>query len=181
MDYVFNPEGYTRFYGKEERYRFYYIRDHLGNVREMYVNPYPNYRECVQRTQYYPSGLPWYHGTGQSEQPFKYSGKEFVEISGLDEYDSGARWYYPAIMRTTTMDPLCEKYFSISPYAWCGNNPVNMIDPDGRKIKFAEGCSIEFIDAFNANRAILKEANIDYTTRYDEQTLIKRRKRYKQQ
>lgn len=55
-------------------------------------------------------------------------------MHGLDEYDSEARWYYPAIMRTTTMDPLCEKYYSISPYAWCGNNPVNLVDPDGRDV-----------------------------------------------
>lgn len=30
------------------------------------------------------------------------------------------------------MDPLCEKYYSTSPYAWCGNNPVRFVDPDGR-------------------------------------------------
>lgn len=42
--------------------------------------------------------------------------------------------YYPAIMRTTTIDPLAEKYYSISPYAWCGNNPVNLVDPDGMDI-----------------------------------------------
>ena len=53
-------------------------------------------------------------------------------MHGLDEYDSEARWYYPAIMRTTTMDPLAEKYYDISPYAWCGNNPVLQVDPDGR-------------------------------------------------
>ena len=64
----------------------------------------------------------------------KYNGKEFIEAHGLDEYDSQARMYYPAIMRTTTIDPLAEKYYSISPYAWCGNNPVNRIDPDGRDI-----------------------------------------------
>jgi hypothetical protein len=33
------------------------------------------------------------------------------------------------------MDPLCEKYYSVSPYAYCANNPVNAIDPDGRKIR----------------------------------------------
>ena len=29
------------------------------------------------------------------------------------------------------MDPLAEKYYSISPYAYCAGNPVNRIDPDG--------------------------------------------------
>ena len=52
-------------------------------------------------------------------------------MHGLDEYDSEARWNQPGIMRTTTIDPSAEKYYSISPYAWCGNNPVNLIDPDG--------------------------------------------------
>lgn len=54
----------------------------------------------------YPSGLPWNETYFPSEQPFKYNGKEFIEMHGLDEYDSEVRWYYPAIMRTTTMDPV---------------------------------------------------------------------------
>ena len=32
----------------------------------------------------------------------------------------------------TTHDPLSEKYYHLSPYAYCANNPVNYIDPDGR-------------------------------------------------
>ena len=111
----------------------YHIKDLLGNVRETYVHPWADYKECVQRMQYYPSGLPWSDVMGTSEQPYKYNSKEFVEMHGLDEYDSEARWYYPAICRTTTMDPLAEKYYPTSPYAWCGNNPVNMMDPDGRR------------------------------------------------
>ena len=53
-------------------------------------------------------------------------------MHGYDTYDYGARGMYPAIMRFTTPDPLAEKYYSISPYVYCNNNPVNMIDPDGR-------------------------------------------------
>lgn len=33
-----------------------------------------------------------------------------------------------------TIDPLAEKYYSISPYAFCLNNPIRYIDPDGREI-----------------------------------------------
>ena len=84
---------------------------------------------------YYASGLSMAQSYGEGVQPYKYNGKEFVEMHGLNEYDSHARWYYPAIMRTTTMDPLAEKYSNISPYAWCGNNMVNRFDPDGRKWK----------------------------------------------
>jgi hypothetical protein len=32
----------------------------------------------------------------------------------------------------TTLDPLAEKYYSISPYVYCANNPVRYIDSDGR-------------------------------------------------
>ena len=31
-----------------------------------------------------------------------------------------------------TPDPLSEKYYGVSPYAFCNNNPVNLVDPDGR-------------------------------------------------
>ena len=134
IEFVHNPEGYIRYYGSDEHYHFYYIKDLLGNIRETYIHPEAGYKECVQRMQYYPSGLPWVETVGTSEQPYKYNSKEFIEMHGLDEYDSKARWYYPAICRTATMDPLAETYYPTSPYAWCGNNPVNIVDPDGREL-----------------------------------------------
>jgi hypothetical protein len=36
-------------------------------------------------------------------------------------------------MRFTGFDPLASKYPGISPYNYCLNNPVNVIDPDGRE------------------------------------------------
>lgn len=30
------------------------------------------------------------------------------------------------------MDPICEKYYGVSPYAYCFNNPVRFIDSDGK-------------------------------------------------
>ncbi len=97
-------------------------------------------------------------------------------MSGLDEYDSQARWYYPALMRSMTMDPLAEKYYSISPYAWCGNNPVNFVDPDGRDVweinkrgKVVNHIEDETKDAFymvdkKGNRIDGKELSFQYGT-----------------
>ena len=107
----------------------YFRRDHLGNNVTVWNATADT---TIQRMFYYPSGLPMSISIGQGAQPYKYNGKEYDEMHGLNEYDSHARWYYPAIMRTTTMDPLAEKYYNISPYAWCGNNFLNAIDPDGR-------------------------------------------------
>ncbi len=48
--------------------------------------------------------------------------------------DFGARHYSPTIRRWLTPDPLSEKYYTSSPYAYCADNPINLVDPDGRRI-----------------------------------------------
>jgi len=63
-------------------------------------------------------------------QPYKYIGKELDRTHGLDWYDHGARHYDPVTGRWNTMDKMCEKYYGISPYASCGDDPVNAVDPD---------------------------------------------------
>jgi RHS repeat-associated protein len=77
----------------------------------------------------------------QVKQPYKYNGKELDQMHGLNQDDYAARYYDPAIARFTTIDPKAEKYYSISPYAYCANNPIRYIDFDGRNtwdmIKFA--------------------------------------------
>ena len=55
-------------------------------------------------------------------------------MHGYDTYDYGFRGYYPAVGRFTTVDPLAEKYYGISPYVYCAGNPMKFIDPDGREI-----------------------------------------------
>ena len=44
-----------------------------------------------------------------------------------------ARQYNPTLARWTAQDPLSEKYYNISPYAYCAGNPINLIDVNGEK------------------------------------------------
>jgi RHS repeat-associated protein len=157
---VHNPEGYVEYNTPDDGFEGdiqelnhynYYRRDHLGNVREVWSAPYYTAKDygyvqnhaayTRQRTQYYPGGLPWKSNTGDnpSVQPYKYNGKEFIETHGYDTYDYGARGLHAAKMRFETMDPLAEKYYSVSPYAYCLNNPVNAIDIEGQKVVFING------------------------------------------
>ena len=62
---------------------------------------------------------------------YKYGGKEWSDVTL--SYDFGARNYLPAIPRWSTMDPLAEKYYPFTPYAYCAGDPVNKFDPDGKK------------------------------------------------
>jgi RHS repeat-associated protein len=62
--------------------------------------------------------------------PYKFNGKELDEETGLYYY--GARYYDPKMSLWLSVDPLAEKFPSHSPYNYCLNNPINLIDPDGR-------------------------------------------------
>jgi RHS repeat-associated protein len=107
----------------------YYLTDHLGNNRVVANQS----GTVIQRNHYYPFGMAFAEGTvaEQSKQPYKYNGKELDQMHGLNLYDYSARYYESAIGRFTTVDPLAEKYYSISPYVYCANNPLKYVDLKG--------------------------------------------------
>ena len=56
----------------------------------------------------------------------------------------GARMYDPLTSSWLSPDPLAHKYTSWSPYAYCAGNPVNFVDPDGRRIYFARDVTEQY-------------------------------------
>jgi len=127
LERVLNDYGYMDSTGNYH----YYIKDYQGNVRAV-IDHYGTLEEV---NNYYPYGALMGGGTvgnNASVQPYKYGTKELERQNGLDWYDSQARMYDPLLGRTPTMDPKAEKYYSISPYAWCSGNPILFVDPTGQ-------------------------------------------------
>ena len=123
--------GYCTFKDGQASFH-YYLTDHLGNNRAVVAED----GTVEQTTEYYPfGGIYGDVSTNPGLQLYKYNGKEFDHSLSLDLYDYGARLYDPALVVWTGVDPLADEYGGISPYVYCLSNPVNRIDPDGRKVK----------------------------------------------
>ena len=120
---LLTEEGYVSLSDKKYHY---YLKDHQGNNRV--VTDQAGGME--EANYYYPFGGVFL-SNGNDVQAYKYNGKELDTKKGLNWYDYGAREYDVVLGRFTTMDPSSESYYSTSPYAYCGNNPVNRIDPTG--------------------------------------------------
>jgi len=119
--------GYITMSGTTPTYH-YYIQDHQGNNRVVF-----NQNGTIEQTNhYYPFGMTFGEGIDNSDNRYKYNNKELDRMHGLDLYGYGARHLDASIGRWGVMDPLAEKHYNISPYAYCSENPVNRIDPDGR-------------------------------------------------
>ena len=110
----------------------YFVKDHLGSVRVI-VDQAGTVRE---QNDYYPYGERCPESTYaiSAVNRYKFNGKEEQTVGDLGMLDYGARMYQAGIGRWFTQDPLAEKDYSVSPYAYCNNNPIRFIDPDGMKI-----------------------------------------------
>jgi RHS repeat-associated protein len=111
--------------------QYYFHPDHLGSSN--YITNFVG--EVSQHSEYFAFGETFIEEHKNSNNsPYKFNGKELDEETGLYYY--GARYYDPRISIWLSVDPLAEKYPGVSPYVYCLNNPINVIDPDGRDIIF---------------------------------------------
>ena len=66
-----------------------------------------------------------------------FTGKELDAETGYSYF--GARYYDSGIPNIfLSVDPMSDKYPSISPYAYCAWNPVKLVDPNGMEIDISE-------------------------------------------
>ena len=106
---------------------YYYGTDHLGSVRVITDGG----GSVVERNDYYPLGMRASTGNSYPQLTtnlYKYNGKEVQTVGNLGFTDYGARMYDNFTGRWFVPDQLAEKYNFMSPYMYCGGNPILMID-----------------------------------------------------
>ena len=114
---------------------YFYHPDHLGSaswITDLSGQP-------VQHLQYKPFGGDYIDqqdpNTEYSER-FRFTGKERDAETGYDYF--GARYYSSSLGIWLSVDPMSDKYPSISPYVYCADNPMRLIDVKGESIQVVE-------------------------------------------
>jgi len=153
-----HPEGYVEKNGNVFNYVYQY-KDHLedGALRKCPVDifserdsmprwPRLSYKNTsttgvnlaiVEENNYYPFGLKHKGYNNQiagRDHNNGFGNKEEQNELGLDWIDITARNYDPALGRWMNLDPLAEKYYSISTYSFTASNPIRLVDENGMEI-----------------------------------------------
>ena len=112
---------------------YFFHPDHLGSaswITDLSGQP-------VQHLQYKPFGGDYIDqqdpNTEYSER-FRFTGKERDAETGYDYF--GARYYSSSLGIWLSVDPMSDKYPGLSPFVYCADNPMRLVDPDGRNPVF---------------------------------------------
>ncbi len=117
-----------------------FLTDYNGNAYQFFLNlPFGETMAEQLGSNYY-------------NTPYKFNGKELDDETGLYYY--GARYYDPRVSIWLSVDPLAEKYPNTSPYTYCNNNPINLIDPDGKNpiLPFVYYATAKLLENYGWNR-----------------------------
>ena len=99
-----------------------------------------------------------------------FSAKEKDVETGLSYF--GSRYYSSDLSIWLSVDPMSDKYPSLSPYVYCANNPVKLVDPNGEEIrKYVDYNTGEFLgeidDGIDETLRVTKEDYEILKNRYD--------------
>ena len=109
---------------------YFYHSDHLGSASWITDGD----GKPVQHLQYLPYGEPFVNQrVSDYNERFTFTGKERDEETGYSYF--GARYMDHDLMTSwLSVDPMADKYPSLSPYNYCAWNPIKLVDPDGRDV-----------------------------------------------
>ena len=113
---------------------YFYHPDHLGSaswITDSAGRP-------VQHLQYLPWGENFVDRRSSTFDGarFTFSAKEKDAETGYSYF--GARYYNSDLSIWLSVDPMSDKYPSLSPYVYCANNPIKLVDPNGEEIDWVE-------------------------------------------
>ncbi len=129
-----NDCAYTNYTEKDI---YFYHKDHLGSSNQITDKD----AVVIHHIEYMPSGEQFAEQRSTWGTSYKFNSKELDAETGLYYY--GARFYTAIENIWLSVDPLSDKYPSLSPYAYCALNPVILVDPDGREMWIALESSSE--------------------------------------
>ena len=87
---------------------------------------------------------------------YTFSAKERDSETGLSYF--GSRYYSSDLSVWLSVDPMSDKYPSLSPYVYCADNPVRLVDPNGEEIRIYYG---------NGNKSIKYIPGMKVRKKYD--------------
>ena len=67
---------------------------------------------------------------------FTFSAKERDSETGFSYF--GSRYYSSDLSIWLSVDPMSDKYPSLSPYVYCADNPIKLVDPNGEQWETSE-------------------------------------------
>lgn len=109
-----------------EKECYWYHPDHLGSSSWITFSD----GEAVQHLHYLPWGEDFVdQRTTNWAARYAFSAKERDAETGLSYF--GSRYYSSDLSIWLSVDPMSDKYPSFSPYTYCANNPVKLVDPNG--------------------------------------------------
>ena len=97
------------------------------------------FRETYTATAQHLRGRRWLHTSATAHWSlftahwtYTFSAKEKDSETGLSYF--GSRYYSSDLSIWLSVDPQASKYPSLSPYTYCADNPVKLVDPNGEEI-----------------------------------------------